>query len=230
MRFIKLQTAILTLIILSAAAVFAQQETPTPTPEGDSQNTQTSSVEPKKEGVVRIGLIKPRVQLGQNSEQDIGESIRQLFVNYLNGAAIETVLIESKTPAQIGVEARQKECNFVLFSSVSQKQKNSIFGNLVKIAVPVLISSVPGTGNVGVQQGGISGAAQQSAQTMMNTVAESVKAKDVVVLDLNLSSLTNRSMFVKKELKAKASADGQDVLTPLIEQASEAIAETIIKK
>lgn len=233
MKNIKILFAILTFAILMTVTTFGQESSPTPTPDATPENqvqqpeqsSNSTPVEPKKDGVVRIGIVAPKVQLGQTTGQDVSESVRQLFSSNLNGAAIETISLESKTPAQIGVEAQQKGCDFVLYTAISQKQKTSLFGNLIKVTVPVLASSVPG-GNVastGIQQGGISGVAQQSVQAM-------VKAKDVITLEFGLVSVSDPSVGVKKALKAKADSDGQDVLTPLVEQASAAIAEAIIKK
>ena len=239
MKNIRIFIAILTFIWLATAMVFGQDQ-PTPTPADSTSDvpTQTTpqdtpSVEPKMEGVVRIGLVTPKTQLGQNnSGQETSEPVRQLFASFIKGPTVETVVIEARTPAQINVEAQQKGCDFVLYSSISQKQKTGIFGNLIKIVVPVITSTIPaGDTNAGNGQGDtISGAAQQSGQNMIKAVAESVKAKDVLTLEFSLMTINGNKPIVKNSLKAKAISDGEDVLSPLIEQASATITEAIINK
>ena len=138
MKNIKAFVAILTFALLTMT-VFGQEQT-AQTIENQTAAA-TSENQPKKEGVVRIGIVTPRTPLGQNNPAaggDASEPVRQLFINYLNGPTIEIVAIEDRTPAQIGIEAKEKACDFVLYSAVAQKQKTGIFGSFIKIAVPLL--------------------------------------------------------------------------------------------
>lgn len=230
MKNIKAFTAILTFALLTMTA-FGQEQTAQTT---ENQTAATQEIAPKKEGVIRIGIVAPKTQIKQSDEaaaQEVSEPIRQLLISYLNGPTIETISIEARTPAQISVEAGQKSCDFVLYSSVTQKQKTSIFGNLIKIAVPVLASSIPGAEGDAQSSNMIDGAAQQSAQTMANAVANSVKAKDVFTLSVVLSPIGGTtSPVLNKAFKGKANSDSQDVLSPLVEQAAAVVAEAITSK
>ena len=78
MKNIKNFIAILTFIWLATASGFGQEPI--------TQNSDTPSVEPKMEGVVRIGLVTPKTQLGQNNAgQDVSEPVRQLFADFIKG-------------------------------------------------------------------------------------------------------------------------------------------------
>lgn len=236
MKNIKLFIAILTCLWLMTAVSFAQEQT-TPTQDEQTTDIQTEpstdavSVEPKRDGVVRIGLVMPKTQLGQNaSGQEAGEAVKQLLASYLSGPTVETVVIDARTPAQIKIEAEQKGCDFVLYSALSQKQKTGLFGNLIKITIPVLTSSIPANGNDPNSGDTDPNVTQQSAQTVGSLITGRVKAKDIVTLDFTLSAVNQNQPVLKKSLKAKAENDGDDVVSNLIEQAATAITEVVSKK
>jgi hypothetical protein len=225
MKNVKSFIAILTLSLALAATAFAQEE-PTPTPETPADTT--TSAEPKREGVTRLGLVMPKAQVGAN-QAELSASVQQLLASYLVGPTVETVPLTARTPAQINLEAQQKGCDFVLYTSLSQKQKTSLFGNLIKIAAPAVAAPMQGdTSNQGNSVGNV---AQQSANNVLvAATAGSVKAKDIVTLEFSLVAVNAKTPLVKSAVKAKAKADGEDVLTPLVEQAATAITDALAKQ
>ena len=241
MKNTKIIFAILTLILL-AASVFGQEEpTPTPTPENaptsdvTPQNSDSPQAEPKKEGVIRIGLVKPKTQLGQNnSGEDANETVRQLFAGLLGGPTIETVPIEARIPAQINVEAQQKGCDFVLYTSLSKKSKTGIFGSLINAVVPILANQAQTTGNTEPNNSDVNAAQPTGAQAgtdfAANWIAAKTRAKDEITLDFNLIAVNAAAPTLKNSLKAKAKGDGEDVLSPLMEKAAEEVLLAAMKK
>lgn len=239
MKNTKIIIAILTLILL-AASVFAQEQpTPTPTPENaptqdvTTQNSDAPQAEPKKEGVIRIGLVKPKTQLAQNSGEDPNETLRQLFASLLTGPSVETVPIEARIPAQINVEAEQKGCDFVLYTSLSKKSKTGIFGSLINVVVPVLANHVQTTGNTDPNNSDANAAQPTATQARTdfatNWIAAKTRAKDEITLDFNLVAVKAATPTLKNSLKAKANADGEDVLSPLMEKAAEEVLQAAMK-
>lgn len=67
-----------------------------------------------------------------------------------------------------------------------------------------------------------------SAQMVTGDVAYSFKSKDELELTYRLDSPTGAVLIDKTEKRA-AKSDGEDVLTPLVEKASEAIAAVAAK-
>ena len=236
----KIIIAILSLILLAATAFGQEQPTPTPeetpTPDAATQTSDAPQAEPKKEGVIRIGLVKSKTQLGANNPagEDAGETVRQLFASFLVGPTIETVPIEARIPAQINVEAEQKGCDFVLYSSLSKKTKTGIFGNLIKVVVPVLTNQIPTSGNADPNSPDVSTTQQTVTQAgtdiANNLIAAKTTAKDVITLDFNLVAVNGTTPTLKNSLKAKAKSDGEDVFSPLIEQAAGEVLQAAMKK
>jgi hypothetical protein len=58
----------------------------------------------------------------------------------------------------------------------------------------------------------------------------SIKARDEVSLEYKLESTDVSITGVANTVKAKASADGEDIVTPLIEKASQAVVAAVPRK
>lgn len=87
---------------------------------------------------------------------------------------------------------------------------------------------IPGGSTVG--GGAMARSAAMSGVYTVAQMASSIKAKDELILDYKLEATQGVGPVVAKTEKAKAKADGEDVLTPLIEKAAEAIAAAMMKK
>lgn len=225
MRQIKFITVIIFSLLLSFTA-FGQDVQPTPMP-----SPTTATIEPKAEGTIRIGVVTVKTQLKQDaSGGEASEVFRTRWYSFLDGPTVELIPIEARVPMQINLEAEQKGCDYILYSKITQKMKTGLFSKIVKIAVPVLANSIPvGTGGMG---GGsisesiktsIKEGAKDAAKTMANEAAGKITAKDQVTLEFSLIKVNEKNPVLAKSLKAKAKSDGEDIFSPLIEQASEMI-------
>lgn len=171
---------------------------------------------PKKPGVVRIGVVMPKAQMGQGaSAVDAATPVRNMLVQRLSGAAVEVTVLEARAPEQVGPEAQQKECDYVLYTGVTQKKGGGGgFGGFLKKAIPVA-DPTPLTGADGGGAEGLSG---------------SIKAKDEITVEFRLLPAGGGSTpKAANTLKAKAKSDGEDVLTPLIEQVATAVLSSVAK-
>ena len=86
---------------------------------------------------------------------------------------------------------------------------------------------IPGGGSAGTA------AARSVAVSGVYTsahIAGSIKAKDEVGLEHKLEPTDGARQGVSATNKAKASRDGEDVVTPLIEKAAENVVATVSKK
>jgi hypothetical protein len=181
---------------------------------------------------VRIGIVLPKAQLGQgNAGQDVANPVRQLIMSYMAGPVLELVALEARIPAQIEAEARALNCTHVLYTSVEQKKGRGGAGGLLGKMGP-MAGMLPGVGALsgaagamaaGVASQAIMTAATQSMQeeamgSLMQAQAGSVKAKDEITLQYQFVTIGGAKPTLEDALRAKADQDGQDLLSPLVEQ------------
>lgn len=199
---------------------------------------------PKAAGKIRIGVAPPEAQVGQgnNSGGDYSTPIRNSIVLFMNGPAIEIAALDSHIPMQLQAEAQQKQCDYILYSSVAVKHSASGgFGKFMKMAAPVA-SMVPMAGMANGMGGAVaaqaagaaaSAAAMSAQQQAMNQLAGfngQIKQKDDVTVAYQLFPAGQDKAVLENSLKAKAKSDGEDVLTPLIQQTASAVLTQVSKK
>jgi hypothetical protein len=150
----------------------------------------------------------------------VAEPIRNTITQYLTGPSQEIVPLMAMLPSQIDAEAKSKDCDYVLYSTTSQKLGGGGFGALKKFGA--MSSMIPGVGMAtGTMTGVMVGAA---------SVAGTVKAKGVVTFEYKLMAPGSTSALIANSDNLKAKADGEDVISPLIEKAATAILEAVNKK
>ena len=198
---------------------------------------------PKKTGILRIGVAPSQAQMGQgsNAQGDYGAPIRNSIVLLMNGPAVEIVPLDAHLTMQVQAEALQKQCDYVLFSNVTVKHGSggSGFGKFMKMAAPaasVLPMAGAGrmTGAVAGQAAGMAAmAAAQSAQEQAFSQLAGFNGQIVegrchggVSIDVDGQDKPR----LESSLNAKASTDGEDVLTPLILKAADSILTEVTKK
>lgn len=187
----------------------------------------------------RICLVLPKAQLGQGSSgADVGEPVRQTMIAYLNGPQTELISLTARIPLQVEAEAQQAACQYVLYTSVAQKKGGGGFGKLLAVAAaaaPIASMMVPGVGGMGGNYGAMMAGqavasaasaaaaqdAQQQAMEAINGASEqNIKKGDQVSLDYLLMKPGVEEPFAAKSTSAKATQKGEDLLSPLIEQAA----------
>lgn len=172
---------------------------------------------PKKPGVVRIGLMSVKtgaVGEGMNAAELAG-AVTASLSEYLKGTKIEVVPIEAKLAAPAAEEARAKECDFVLTLTVSHKKGGGGFG--FGKALGQIVSQT-GIGHTGSTVGNVAG--QVTTQSIVSA-SQNIKPKDELTLDVSL--VRNGSATFGKQFKSKAKSAGEDIISPLMEQAATAI-------
>ena len=215
----------------TASAAFNPQpnsNTTTTTSAANTTNIANSST-PKKPGVIRIGLILPKVQMSAGNAAQAAETLRKSFAGYLNGPSIEVVELSAQLPAQAMEEARQSQCDYILSASMNVKKGGggSMFGRAIGNIAGSAAGHIPGGGSA------TTGAARSAAITGVYTtaaIASSIKAKDELSLEYKLDSVETSKTVLSNTGKAKAKSDGEDILTPLVEASAQTIVSTVTKK
>jgi hypothetical protein len=175
----------------------------------------TPAVGPKRAGVIRIGVVavKPgNVAEGMNAQQ-LALAVQNTLMESLKASNVEAIPIEGTGGIQ--AEAQQKECDYLVFANVSHKKGGGGFGSFMNSAAGKVAS------NVGY---GSSTAAVVATNTVVAaTVAQNIKAKDEMTLDVRLERPGATTSTFAQQYKGKAKSAGEDMITPLVQQAAQAM-------
>ncbi len=213
-----------------------------PNMQGATQNASPTpqALGPKAPGKIRIGIAPAQAQLGQgnNAQSDYGTPIRNSIVSTMSGPAVEIAPLDSHIPVQLQAEAQQKECDYILLSSVTVKHNGSNFDKYMKMGSAaasfnpmVMMTRSMGAmaaGQMAAQAAGMG--AREQAVSQLASFNGQIKTKDDVTVDYQLYPTGQGKPKLQSELKGKAKSDGEDVLTPLIEQEATNILTEATKK
>jgi hypothetical protein len=203
---------------------------------------------PKAAGKIRIGVAPPDAQVGQgsNAAADYSTPIRNAMILLMNGPAVEVAALDSRIPMQLQAEAQQKQCDYVLFSSVAVKHNTGGgFGKFAKFASPIasmtpvgmmahgMGSAVAATAAASAAQAAQQAAQQQAMNQVMSQLSgfnTQIKQKDDVNVQYQLVATGQSQPLLQNALQGKAKTDGEDVLTPLLQQTANTVVTQVGKK
>lgn len=213
----------------SAAAAAANPESSNPSTSTSSISTAAATTQPtatplgpKRAGVIRLGV--PAVKTGNVGEAmnaaELAGAVRNTLLQHLKSGNVEVVPIDATGGAAIQAEAQQKECDYVVYTNVSHKKGGGGgFGSVFGSTAAKIGSSVgyPSSTAAVVASNTIAAA----------TVAEKIKNKDELTLDIRLEKPGSTTPSFAQTYKGKAKSEKEDIITPLVQQASSAIASTV---
>ena len=188
-----------------------------------SEADSSATLEPKKEGVVRVGLAGVKtgaVGEGVNAAELAG-AIQNTLAQYFKGTKVEIVPLEARLQSAIDAEAAEKECDYVLYATVSHKKGGGGFGFGKALGAVV---AQTGGGSWGNTAGNVAG---RVAATSIVAATSNIKPKDELTLDIKLQN--GATATLTKQFKVKAKSAGEDIISPVAEQAAQAIIETVGK-
>jgi len=182
----------------------------------------------------KICLVLPKAQLGQGtSGADVAEPVRATLTAYLGGPATELIPLTARIPIQIDAEAQVTGCEYVLYSSVTQKKGGGL-SKMFAAAAPIatMAGGMAGMGgNYASMMGAqvvaqaASSAAQQTAQqeameALGGAAKSNIKKGDQITLEFRLLKAGVAEPVAVQSSVAKAKETGEDLVSPLIEQAA----------
>ncbi len=205
----------------SAAAMMAAagsrgdvEESPARPSNAGQAQPPAAEVGAKRPGVIRIGLAGVQTgAVGDNlNAAQLASAVRTALAARLTNAAVEVVMVESY--AEADAEAQRKGCDFIVYANVSHKKGGGggfggMFGKVATVAT--------GIGQVGAGSGG------------GGTATANVKQKDELTLDVKLQTPGGSAPAAARQFKSKAKSAGEDIITPLVEQAAQMIADATAK-
>ncbi len=203
---------------------------------------------PKAPGKIRIGVAPPDAQVGQgsNAQADYSTPIRNAMILLMNGPAVEIAALDSRVAMQLQAEAQQKQCDYILMSSVAVKHPQSggfgkfaKFGGMAASMTPMgaMAHGMGGAMAASAASAAASAAAQSAQQQSMNQVMSQlsgfngqIKQKDDVTVQYQLTQTGQSAPLVQNALQGKAKSDGEDVLTPLLQQTANTVLTQVSAK
>ncbi|HEX8246541.1 MAG TPA: hypothetical protein VF599_00025 [Pyrinomonadaceae bacterium] len=189
---------------------------------------QTSDTRAKK---IRLGIASVKaVSVGEGIDaQQFGAGIQNSLLEYLKSPDVEIVVIEAKLPTAIEAEVKEKAIDYLISATVSHKKGSGGLGMFGKIA-PVLGQVAPMAGIGGSVAGQIAGSVATTAIVTAASMSQNVKAKDSIELNVSMQRASDKSVVLTKQFKDKAKSNGQDIITPLIEQTAQAVIDAATGK
>ena len=194
------------------------------------RQTMNSEVTPKKPGVVRIGLAPVKTgSVGEGiTASELSAAVQTSLIEYLKTPNIEVISLDAKLPSVIDGEAKQKECDYVIFVNVSHKKGGGGgFGGMFGNALGTAVGRV-GIGQTGSTAANIAGQFATQAIVSATTVSSNVKAKDQITLDLRLQQ-PEGAAAMSKQFAAKAKSNGDDIISQVVELAAQSIVDAVGK-
>lgn len=176
-----------------------------------------------------VAIVLPSASGVDGDATAFASSLRDLFVSYLTGPSLRAITLDARLASQAIEEARQKECGNVLVTSITRKRDDgSGWGRALGRAAGTAASyGVPYGGSAATAAA--RGAAIAGAHAI-SSMSYTTRAKDEVTLEYRIGSADTVMRASPKTQKAKAKSDGEDLLTPIVEKASESIVAAIRKK
>ena len=157
-------------------------------------------------------------------------AVRDAFTSFLTGPSLAVQPLSARLQSQVREEAKLAGCRFLLLPSVKHQRKTGggLLGKVAGGAVQQGAWAV--TGSAGSTVGRVvAGAAAGAASSAVSDYAYGSRSKDELTLKYRLESGSG-GVLVEKSEKRKAKSDGEDLLTPAVQQAAEAVVQAASKQ
>jgi hypothetical protein len=171
----------------------------------------------------RICLAPAAVEASNNAAAAV-DAVRETFTAFLTGPSLKSEPLAARLESQAREEAKQASCPFILFTTLKLVNKRSGGSLLGQAAAGAVRQGAWEAGaKSGTDVGRIAGSAAYSglSQAAYN-YAVTIRNKDELTLGYRLEAADGTLLAEKRE-KRRAKADGEDLLTPLVQAAAEAI-------
>lgn len=168
-----------------------------------------------------VALPLPTLRGADGTATELAGGLRDLVASFLKGPSLRTVALEARLADQALEEARAQGCGSVLTITLTRKKGGSGLGQMLGNAAGAAAWHMPYGGSSAtstvVRSAAIAGTAAVSS------IASTTKAKDELQIEYRLSSNAGATLHDGKD-RAKAKADGEDLVTPLVERMASAVA------
>ena len=197
---------------------------PSSNPSNSSPTKPTEALPAKKAGMIRIGVVTVKAEKtaeGMNAA-NLATAVQATLQEKLKAPNVEAIPIQATVLNQIEAEARQKECDYLVYTTVSHKKGGGGFGSVFgSTAAQVAAATVPYGGST---------TAAVATNTAASVVVADIKAKDELTVDVRLEKPGAGYPAFTKQYKGKAKSAGEDIVTPPTTQAAQGVIEAATKQ
>lgn len=182
----------------------------------------------KKAGTVRIGLASVKTgAVGEGiNATELANAVRNSLAEYLRVPNLEVVTLDAKLASAVDAEAKEKQCDFVIYANVAHKKGGGGgFGGMFGKSLGMAVGSV-GIGGMGNTAANIAGQVATQAIVTATSMSSNVKSKDELTLDIRVNKIGAADVLAQ-QYKAKAKSNGDDIISQVIEQAAQAIVNAV---
>ena len=175
--------------------------------------------------MIRIGIVtvKPGAVAENMNAGNLASAVQTTLTEKLKAPNVEAIPIQATVLNQIEAEARQKECDFLVYTTVTHKKGGGGgFGSVFGSQAAQIAANTVGYGG--------STAAAVAANAATSAAIADVKAKDELTVDVRLEKPGAGYPAFSKQFKGKAKSAGEDIVTPATTQAAQALIEAATKQ
>jgi hypothetical protein len=174
----------------------------------------------------RICLAPAHVEAAPTGSDPVA-AVRETFTTFLTGPTLGITPLKARLESQVRQEAKLAGCSYLLLPVIKHERKSG--GGMLSRAAGSAAeygawSVASGAGSTAERVA--ANAAAGAARTATWDYAHNFQAKDELSLAWRLEDQDGKELKKGKE-KKKADSNGQDLLTPLVQEASEAIAAAV---
>ena len=181
---------------------------------------------PSQSSAPCIAIVLPSVD-GVDDSMTVANGVQSLFQSYLTGPTLRSIALQARLPSQAAQEAIQKQCTKVLSVSMSRKSGGS--GNrklgALSQAAGTAAGYIPASG---VAEVAVAGAA--AGAEAVGSLAYGTRAKDEMRIEYRLTTVDGDMLLGPRTDSLKAKSNGEDIVTPLVAKAAEAVAAAAARK
>ena len=174
----------------------------------------------------KICLAPANVEAAPTGSDPVA-AVRETFTSFLTGPTLGVTPLNARLESQVRQEAKLAGCSYLLLPTIKHARKTG-GGMLSRVAGGAAEygawSVASGAGSTAERVA--ASAAAGAARTAAWDYAHNFQAKDELTLAWRLENQDGKELKKGKE-KRKADSNGEDLLTPLVQGASEAIAAAL---
>ena len=186
-----------------------------------------TTVGEKRAGVIRIGMILPKVSLTEaTGDVDAPTALRNSYAALLNSETYEVVALDARLTSLAVEEAQSLDCDYILSVNLEQEEKKKgggLFGKVLGDAGRQITNeagnAVPYGGNSATKRVVSTTARSAIINTgyTLSDMSVKVNKNDQFTLEYNLAETNGRTVFSNTQ-KAKAKKNNATVLSQIIEE------------
>jgi hypothetical protein len=176
----------------------------------------------------RICLAPTSAKMVAGNTETAMTAVRETFTSFLTGPSLSVAPLNARLSSQVREEAKIAGCQYLLITTITHERKQSN-GLLKRAATGAAEAGAwQALGSARSTEARVAAGAAASAAVAARNMSYDFRTKDQLALTYRLER-ADGTVLAENSEKRTAKSDGEDLLTPMVERASEAIATAVAK-